>query len=217
MNFKTSAASPAAALAAAALAAVPTLGHAHHGGFDAAASFGSLEGAGVLVIALAVPALLIAGVRALRARVAAKADALEARAHCDGPCGIYDPASARIAAESVMSMTKKMLALELPAASDASAMRSYLNTYSRFSAIKEEQAQAAKDELLILWTDYFKPPHLEQFPELHDTFWQAAKCCSACKVELSETHAAELMQHVEKIHDMFWKSKSRDVAYYTAA
>ena len=67
-----------------------------------------------------------------------------AEAHCDGPCGVYDPASIRIAAEAAVSMTKKMLALTPPDASNADAMAAYLNTMSRYAAIKEEQAQLAK-------------------------------------------------------------------------
>jgi nickel superoxide dismutase len=140
-----------------------------------------------------------------------------ASAHCDGPCGVYDPASARIAAEAVLSMTKKILDLTPPADGDAKAMAAYLNTMSRYIAIKEEQAQVAKDEVLILWTDYFKPVHLEAHPDLHDTFWKAAKLCSACKVEVSLEHANELMDAIEKIHGIFWGTKDRDVAYYTAS
>jgi nickel superoxide dismutase len=143
--------------------------------------------------------------------------AAEAHAHCDGPCGVYDPSSARVAAEAVVSMTKKLLALELPAPGDQAAAVAYHNTFARYSAIKEEQAQLAKEELLILWTDYFKPVHLEQFPDLHDTFWKAAKLCSACKVEVSAQHATELMEAIQKIHGMFWATKNRDVAWFTAS
>lgn len=139
-----------------------------------------------------------------------------ASAHCDGPCGIYDPASARVAAEAVHSMTKKILELEAPAAGNAAAALAYNNTLSRYISIKEEQAELAKRELLILWTDYFKPKHLADFPELHDTFWKAAKACSACKVEISQQHADELMATCKKIHQMFWKSKGRDVAWVLA-
>ncbi len=133
-------------------------------------------------------------------------------AHCDGPCGVYDPASARIAAEAVLSMTKKILALDPGDGSHATA-----NSLSRFIAIKEEQAHLAKTELLVLWTDYFKPMHLEQYPDLHDTFWKAAKLCSAVKVEVSLEHAEELMEAINKIHTMFWATKGRDVTYYTAS
>jgi nickel superoxide dismutase len=140
-----------------------------------------------------------------------------AEAHCDGPCGVYDPASARIAAEAVVSMTKKMLALEHPGGhDDAQAMASYHNTMGRYIAIKEEQAHLCKSELLVLWTDYFKPNHLEQYPELHTTFWNAAKLCSAVKVEVSEQHCGELMDAIKNIHEIFWATKGRDVAWYTA-
>ena len=141
---------------------------------------------------------------------------LHAEAHCDGPCGIYDPASARIAAEAVLSMTKKLVALEEPDPSNKDAMLAYHNTFSRFVAIKEEQAHLAKTELLVLWTDYFKPPHLDEFPDLHDIFWKAAKLCSACKVEINIDHANELMEAIKKIHEIFWKTKGRDIAWYTA-
>ena len=141
---------------------------------------------------------------------------INAYAHCDGPCGIYDPASARIAGEAVLSMTKKMLDLECPDTSNSSMMASYLNTMSRYASVKEEQAQLCKDELLVLWTDYFKPIHLEENPKLHELFWNTAKLCSSCKVEVSMDHASELMENIEKIHNIFWKTKGRDVLWYTA-
>ena len=139
-------------------------------------------------------------------------------AHCDGPCGVYDPASARIAAEAVLSMTKKILDLQPPSGNDPKAMAAYENTVSRYIQIKEEQAQLAKKELLILWTDYFKPVHLEQFPDLHTKFWNVAKLCSACKVEVSLQHANELMDAIKQIQEMFWTTKDRtDVSWYRAS
>ncbi|MEM7539308.1 MAG: superoxide dismutase, Ni [Chloroflexota bacterium] len=135
----------------------------------------------------------------------------EVSAHCDGPCGVYDPASARIAAEAVVSMTKKINAL--PSYGSVATA----NTMSRYIAIKEEQAHLAKSELLVLWTDYFKPVHLDAHPDLHTTFWNAAKLCSACKVEVSEQHADELMDAIENIHNIFWATKGRtDVPFYRA-
>jgi len=143
------------------------------------------------------------------------ADAAEA--HCDGPCGVYDPASARIAAEAGLSMTKKILAMEPPVSTDGAAWAGYLNTLSRYVAIKEQETHHAKEQLLVLWTDYFKPQHLEAYPDLHDTFWKAAKLCSSVKVEVNLAHAEELMAAVEKIHNIFWATKGRDVPYYTAS
>ena len=87
----------------------------------------------------------------LRSALSALACALPApvaEAHCDGPCGVYDPASARVAAEAVLSMTKKLKAMEAPAAGDAAALAAYNNTFGRYVAIKEEEAQKTKKELL---------------------------------------------------------------------
>lgn len=140
-----------------------------------------------------------------------------AEAHCDGPCGVYDPSSARIAAEAGLSMTKKILALTPPASGDGEAWARYLNTMARYVAIKEEQTHIAKEELLVLWTDYFKPPHLEQHPGLHETFWKAAKLCSAVKVEVNLEHAQELMAAIKEIHEIFWATKGREVPWYTAS
>ena len=136
--------------------------------------------------------------------------AAAASAHCDGPCGVYDPASARIAAEAVLSMTKKLLDLDMSA--DGAH-----NTYIRFVAIKEEQAELAKRELNILWHDYFKPEHLGANPDLHTVFWNAAKQASACKTSVSLDAANGLMSQIEAIHNIFWASKGRDIPWYTAS
>ncbi|MEM6995401.1 MAG: superoxide dismutase, Ni [Myxococcota bacterium] len=137
-------------------------------------------------------------------------------AHCDGPCGIYDPATARVAAEAVLSLTHKLLELAPPDPTSGPAHAAYLNTFGRYVTIKEEQAELTKRELLILWTDYFKPPHVEQHPQLHDLFWQAAKLCSACKQSVDHDKATELLAKVEAIHTLFWKTKERDVPWITA-
>ncbi len=140
-----------------------------------------------------------------------------AEAHCDGPCGVYDPAQARIEAESVLMLTKKILDLKRPEGDDAKAHLAYQNTLTRFIAIKEERAELAKHHLLVLWTDYFKPEHLEKYPDLHETFWKAAKICSSCKQEVSLKHAEELMDAIKKVHEIFWETKAKNVAWQTAA
>jgi nickel superoxide dismutase len=140
-----------------------------------------------------------------------------AEAHCDGPCGVYDPSQARVEAESVLAMTKKILDLKVPEGDDAKAKAAFHNTLTRFIGIKEERAELAKHHILVLWTDYFKPDHLTKYPDLHETFWKAAKACSSCKQEVSLEHATELMDAVKKIHEMFWETKGRDVPWYTAS
>ncbi len=138
-------------------------------------------------------------------------------AHCDGPCGVYDPASARIAAEAVLSMTNKILAQPVPDGKDAKSLADYSNTVARFVQIKEEQAHLAKEEVLVLWTDYFKPAHLESYPDLHDIIWKTTKLCSEAKQNVDLDAANALMAHIEKIHNIFWATKGRDVEYYTAS
>lgn len=156
-------------------------------------------------------------IRSLLARLDSQLPAPTADAHCDGPCGVYDPASARIAAEAAVSMTKKLLALEVPSPSDKDAYVKYHNTFSRYVRIKDEQAHLCKEELLVLWTDFIKPQHVAANPEIHNIFWKAAKLCSTVKVHVSLEAANELMDTMEQVHNLFWGIKGRDVSYYTAS
>jgi len=152
----------------------------------------------------------------MRNRFLSQHGAPTAHAHCDAPCGVYDPASARVAGEAVLSMTKKLLDLKVPDTNKEEALLAYHNTMTRYILVKEEQAQLCKDEVLILWTDYFKPAHLEEYPELHTLFWETAKLCSSCKQEVNMNHAKELMDNLEKIHTIFWKTKGRDISWELA-
>ena len=124
-------------------------------------------------------------------------------AHCDVPCGIYDPKPAQIAAETVVKMVEKIESLpkENPTVADR-------NLFVRAVWTKEEHARKCKEDLLILWTDFFKPEHLETFPKLHETFWKAAKLCSKNKQEVSMEAAQELKKAVDEIADMFAKAKA---------
>lgn len=118
-------------------------------------------------------------------------------AHCDIPCGIYTVEPAKTAAETVVKMTEKIKEAD-PAD---------IHSISRFTAVKEEHAQICKEQLLILWTDYFKKEHLDTFPNLHDTFWNAAKLCSKVKQEVNMDAAKELEKTVDKIDKMFKETK----------
>lgn len=125
-----------------------------------------------------------------------------AYAHCDVPCGIYDPRVAQIAAETVAKMVEKIQAFD-----NATATVSDRNALVRDVWIKEEHARRCKEELLILWTDYFKSEHLDAYPKLHDTFWKAAKLCSKNKQEVNMDAAQELRKAVDEIAEMFAKTK----------
>ncbi len=128
-------------------------------------------------------------------------------AHCDVPCGIYDPHQAAVAAKTVFTMDKKLTELPTPGAS-AQEQLEHRNTVVRMVQTKESHAQICKQELLILWSDYFKPEHLAMFPDLHDTFWKAAKLCSYNKQHVDVAKAQELMDAVAKISDLFHKAEA---------
>lgn len=125
-------------------------------------------------------------------------------AHCDVPCGIYDPKPAQIAAATVLKMVEKIEAL--PKVGEMS-VDGHAN-FVRMVWTKEEHARKCKEELLILWTDYFKPQHLEMFPDLHDTFWKAAKLCSENKQHVSHDAAQQLVDATSHIAEMFEKAKA---------
>jgi nickel superoxide dismutase len=130
-----------------------------------------------------------------------------AEAHCDVPCGVYDPATAALAAKTVAVLAKKIVDLPVPAAgASAAEQKAFENTVTRMVQVKEEHAQLCKKELLILWTDYFKPQHLEMFPDLHTTFWNAAKLCSFNKQNVDVAKAEELQHACAKISEMFAKA-----------
>ena len=118
-----------------------------------------------------------------------------AHAHCDLPCGVYDPAQARIEAESVKACMTKY------EASDDEVFR------GRAVSIKEERAELVKHHLWVLWTDYFKPEHLEAFPELHDLFWRATKAAGAAKKTNDVAVADGLLGDIAEIDRIFHETK----------
>lgn len=129
-------------------------------------------------------------------------------AHCDIPCGIYTPEPAQTAAQTVVKMVEKLYE-QVPPADDADRKEwlEFENILARCIMVKEEHAQICKDQLLILWTDYFKPEHVDAFPNLHDTFWNAAKLCSKVKQEVNMDTAKELEKAVDEIAEIFAKTK----------
>ncbi len=130
-------------------------------------------------------------------------------AHCDVPCGIYDPHLAGVSAKTVHTMNQKVSALPVPGP-NASAQEhlEYRNTLVRMVQTKEAHAQLCKQELLILWTDYFKPENAGPFPDLHEVFWKAAKLCSYNKQHVDLAKSQELMDAVAKITEMFNKAEA---------
>lgn len=128
----------------------------------------------------------------------------EAEAHCDIPCGIYDPVSAKIAAQTVQKMVLRMQALE--AGDD---MAAYANTMSRYVAVKEEHAEICKRELRILWADYAWPNMPEGF-DLHGSFNAALKLAGRCRQTVDMAACEELVASVDSIAAAFWATKGVD-------
>ena len=118
-------------------------------------------------------------------------------AHCDLPCGVYDPAQARIEAESVKAICEKYQANEDPA------------FRTRAIDIKEQRSELVKHHLWVLWTDYFKPPHFEKYPQLHTLFNEATKLAGAggTKGSTDVSKADELLGKIEEISKIFWETK----------
>jgi nickel superoxide dismutase len=133
----------------------------------------------------------------------------KAEAHCDIPCGIYDPINAKIAAQTVQKMVQRIQALEKPAANaDANAWTGYENTMTRYVKVKEDHAEICKHELRVLWADYFRPEHIEQHPDLHTKFWNTEKLAGRNKHNVDMQAAQELVAAVDDISRIFWSTKN---------
>ncbi|MEK7528654.1 MAG: superoxide dismutase, Ni [Patescibacteria group bacterium] len=131
-----------------------------------------------------------------------------AHAHCDVPCGVYEPDSMKWAVETCDKLVTKILALApVDPAKDKEHYFEFHNTLARAIATKEEYAQICKDQILILWTDYFKPEHLTKWPDLHDKVWKATKQCSIVKRTISTAEVAKLRAMVDEIAAIFAETK----------
>ena len=126
----------------------------------------------------------------------------EVHAHCDIPCGIYDPIAAKIAAQTVQKRVMRIEALD-DAACDASSG----NSFSRYVAVKEEHAQHVKDEVSLLWSDYFKPEHVEKYPDLHEKVWNTLKLAGRCKQTVDMDASKQLVASVDEVAAIFWATK----------
>ena len=118
-------------------------------------------------------------------------------AHCDLPCGVYDPAQARIEAESVKAIAEKYQDSKDPA------------FQTRALIIKEQRSELVKHHLWVLWTDYFKPPHFEKYPQLHELFNKATKQAGSAggKGSVDPAEGQTLLDSIAEIDKIFWETK----------
>jgi nickel superoxide dismutase len=127
-------------------------------------------------------------------------------AHCDVPCGIYDPHAAQIAALTVVRMCQLANNLQL-AGNEKGQLDTYANSLGRYINTKEAHAEICKREIDILWHDYFRPEHLEKYPDLHTIVWNANKLASKNKQTLDLAAAEELLAATRRIAEIFWDTK----------
>ena len=119
-------------------------------------------------------------------------------AHCDLPCGVYDPAQARIEAESVKAICEKYQANTDP------------EFRTRALIIKEQRAELVKHHLWVLWTDYFKPPHFEKYPQPAPALQrghQARRRVAAPRARADPAVAEQLLAKIDEIAKIFWETK----------
>jgi nickel superoxide dismutase len=126
------------------------------------------------------------------------APTLDVSAHCDLPCGVYDPAQARIEAESIQMIIGKVADNKDP------------DFRTRAILIKEQRAELVKHHLWVLWTDYFKQPHFERYPHLHTLFNEATKLAGAsgAKGTFDAEVADQLLGKIDEIAKIFFETKA---------
>ncbi|CAA9343127.1 MAG: Nickel-dependent superoxide dismutase [uncultured Nocardioidaceae bacterium] len=122
---------------------------------------------------------------------------IEVHAHCDLPCGVYDPSQARFEAESIKAIIGKVADNDDP------------DFRTRAILIKEDRAQLVKHHLSVLWTDYFKPPHFEKYPHLHNLINEACKLASGTgvKATLDAQAADDLLAKIDEIAAIYQETK----------
>ena len=135
-----------------------------------------------------------------------------AYAHCDIPCGIYDPHHAQMAAHTVIRMDTLIGELAEKEGTDDD---QFAHAIARYAEIKERHAEICKHEVRILWGDYFKPDHVEACPDLHELVWKVMMLGSQSKQTTDIQVGEQLLDTVNRIAEIFWKTK--DVATTRAA
>jgi nickel superoxide dismutase len=129
---------------------------------------------------------------------------VRAQAHCDVPCGIYDPSTALIPALTVVRMTDLINELE---AKGGEKDKAYFNSMARYVAVKEEHAEKAKHEVRVIWGDYIKPEHIEKHPELNKLVFDIMKLGSKVRQTVDREAAVALVEAINKFAEIFWETK----------
>lgn len=126
-------------------------------------------------------------------------------AHCDIPCGIYDPHEMQMAAHTIIRMVGLIQELGKEDKSDES-----MHKLIRYTKVKEEHAERVKHEVRVLWGDYFKEEHLKDFPELHSLVWKTLKLASNARQNVDLKVAQDLLAATQEIAEVFYKTKGME-------
>jgi nickel superoxide dismutase len=129
-------------------------------------------------------------------------------AHCDIPCGIYDPTDAQLSALTIIRMDQLIAELAAPAM-DAKAedRAAYVSKVSRYTTVKEQHAEKLKTEVRVIWGDFFTPDHAKQFPQIHELTWKIMKQASKARQGTGLAEAQELLKLVQEFSEIFWQAK----------
>ena len=131
-----------------------------------------------------------------------------AHAHCDIPCGIYDPHAAQIAALTVIRMNQLINNLKMPGLGSSPAdMSAYGAELSRLAATKEQHAELVKHEVRIIAGDYFKPEHAQKYPDLFNKVNGIMKLASTARQKNDLKAAQDLLAAVQEFAVIFWETK----------
>ena len=132
-------------------------------------------------------------------------------AHCDIPCGIYDPYLAQMAAHTVLRMTKLIDKLKTSSSEPPFEERKrIISQISRLTKVKEEHAEIVKHEVAVIWGDYFKEENSKDMPNLAEKVWKILKLASKAKQNVDEAVAQDLLSAVQEFAEIFWKSKGME-------
>jgi len=128
----------------------------------------------------------------------------QAKAHCDIPCGIYDPITAQIDALTVVRMMDLIAGLS---EGDEKARVEFHNSMSRYIAVKEEHAEKAKHEIRVIWGDFIKDAHVEKYPELPGLVHKIMQLGSKSRQTADRETGLAFVDAINQFSEIFWAIK----------
>ena len=131
--------------------------------------------------------------------------ATEASAHCDIPCGIYDPHLMQLSALTCVRMNQLVTDLAPPASMEKADRDKYMHALVRYTQVKEEHAEIVKRETRIIRGDFFKPDNSP--PNIGELTDGIMKTASKVRQNLDMEAANELLNLTQQFADAFWKAK----------